>query len=211
MKQLKCLLFVTLLITISLNSKGGTIFFPERTYPFNPQNDTVKHFVGELFGGGVIFYVDKTNKHGLICSMSDIRDPESSSLFKQQDLKLLKGRSDSTVLMYQVFAVDNPDRAITLCNSYTNSNYGTGQFSNWYLPTSEELKIMYNAKDDVNKTLEKCEKSIVDPLIKIYWSSSNIHNDLINNNWLLDFESGSLVSTNRPVQGRYFVRAIRAY
>ena len=30
------------------------------------------HYAGELYGGGVVFYVDNTKHHGLICSMIDI-------------------------------------------------------------------------------------------------------------------------------------------
>ncbi|MCX6328187.1 MAG: hypothetical protein NTZ85_01550 [Bacteroidia bacterium] len=171
-------------------------------------NDTIKHYVGEQFGGGIIFYVDNTNKHGLICSLSDIYDPVASSFYGKQDPTSLKGRKDSLQLINQILSISNPEKAAELCNNYLNSNYGTGQYSNWYLPTIEELEMLYRAKDLVNKSLAKYNKKVVDYLDKVYWSSSRMNDDLRGTNWLLDLESGGLITTNLPI---VFVRAIRAF
>ena len=37
------------------------------------------HYVGELYGGGVVFWVDQTGQHGLICSMIDLSDSQAWS------------------------------------------------------------------------------------------------------------------------------------
>ena len=30
------------------------------------------HYIGEIFGGGIVFYVEENGKHGLIASASDV-------------------------------------------------------------------------------------------------------------------------------------------
>jgi hypothetical protein len=168
--------------------------------PFVTKDTT--HYVGELFGGGVIFYVDTSKKHGLICSMSDIRDPLRSPRNRPSP-NAQKDRSDI------ITKGQNAERAHEVCETYTNSNYGTGQFSDWYLPAIEELRILYRVKNTINESLEKYDPKIVDYLDKIYWSSSVVKADLIPSNQLMDFENGTLIITmNRPMT---FVRAIRKF
>ena len=132
MKQIKLLQIVTFLLIMT--SKGMATSFSSNIKLYNSENDTITHYVGEQFGGGVVFFVDKSGIHGLICSMSDIRDPDSYRLYNKQDPRPLKGRSDSAIIINQVFAISNRERAQELCENYKNSNYGTGVFSDWYLP-----------------------------------------------------------------------------
>src|ERR1035437_4545432 len=170
--------------------------------------DTI-HRVGELFGGGVIFFVDSTGHHGLICSLSDIVDPKSFQQFSRQDPTKLKGRKDSADLINQVFAVHKVEHAEELCNNYNNSNYGKGVFSDWHLPTLEQLEILFLVKNEVNKALEDFNKAITDPLNKKYWSSSKNYDDLmIGSNWIFDFDIGERGVTNLP---SVFVRAVRDF
>lgn len=191
------------------HSESSTVIVVEPTLI----NDAIHH-VGDLYGGGVIFFVDKTGQHGLICSMSEIRDPKSLELFRRQDPRPLTGRKDSAFIINQVFAVDNPDHAKELCDYYSNSNYGTGVFSDWHLPTLDELKTMYKVKDELNKVLENYNKALIDPLAKCYWSSTIANSEDLGDNWQFDFSEGSpvlWVKTNRSIPGRYYVRAIRAF
>jgi len=170
------------------------------------------HHVGELFGGGIIFNVDRTRKHGLICSMSNISNPVSVQLFNKQDPRHLRGRPDSVMLINQVFAVNDPDQAKELCENYTNPNFSSGVFYDWYLPSQDELEILFRSKDVVNKTLKALNQRIMNPLDNIYWSSSKFYNEIQNgDNILIDFDGGSIVMTARPIPGRYFVRAIRSF
>jgi hypothetical protein len=207
MKLAQCIITFLIILSLTLDTKGLELASSRNRRTFYVQNDTVKHFMGELFGGGVIFFVDNSGQHGLICSMSDIRDAESIRLFRKQDPKPLTGRSDSAFIMNQVFAVDNPEYAKKLCENYSNSNLGTGVFSDWRLPTRNELEIMYGVKDELNRVLEF-------PLVKCYWSSTRINDEVLGDIWLFDFyygSSGAWVRTQRPVPGRIYVRAVRAF
>jgi hypothetical protein len=171
-------------------------------------NDTIHH-VGDLFGGGVVFFVDRTGQHGLICSLSDIVDLKSLQQFSKQDPTKLKGRKDSAVLINQVFAVRKIEHAEELCDNYTNSNHGTGEFSDWHLPTLDQLEILFLVKNEVNKALKDFNKTKTDPLNKEYWSSSRNYDDLMmGSNWIFDFNNGSRGFTNLP---SVFVRAVRDF
>lgn len=211
MRQLKYFLSVSFILILTLAIKAETIFPMDINNPLRLENDTLFYFVGELFGGGVVFFVDGSKQHGLICSLSDIRNAKSIELYKKQDPKFLKDRPDSSVLMNQVFAVSNPDRANELCDNYTNSDHGTGHFSDWHLPSIDDLKILYSVRNVVNKSLSKYSTKIYDNLDKMYWSSSKITDETQGTNWLFNFDGGYLVSTFRPVPGTTFVRAIRSF
>lgn len=202
------------ILSLTVIAKGHERASSRNLNTFCLQNDTVKHFVGELYGGGIIFFIDNSGQHGLICSISDIRDAESIRLYRKQDPKPLTGRSDSAFLINQVYSVDNPLEADKLCNNYTNSNYGTGIFSDWRLPTSDELEILCIVKDKINEVLENYNRDIIDPLVKCYWSSTKTYDDVLGDIWLFDFYIGSLMawSSKTPsVPGRYYVRAVRIF
>ena len=218
MTNLNCKSYVLILALFSIRIFGlnaTALTSPEFspiTFIDKLSNDTI-HKVGELFGGGVIFFVDRTGHHGLICSLSDIKDLESIQKYKNQDPTRFKGRKDSAVLVNQVFAVDNPDHAEEMCKYYTNSNFGTGVFSDWYLPSRDELESIYRARDEVYKALKINNKTKFDPLDKIYWSSSKIYDEVLGTNWLMDFDGGSFLAYSRFRRSprMYFVRAIRAF
>jgi serine/threonine-protein kinase len=195
------------------STKIQSSFNLKKSLPFTCReimlNDTIQ-IVGDFFSGGIVFYVDKTGNHGLVCSLSNIIDSKSLELYNRHDPTKLKGREDSATLVNQVFAIDNPDSAEILCNNYTNLNFGAGVFSDWYLPNSDELEKLFRVKDIINKVLEKFDKNRVDLLDKIYWSSSKTNDERLGSNWLYDFNEGNLMTTYK-LPGRTFIRAIRSF
>lgn len=214
MKNLYCKSIAPLvLLSITILDLNAATFAPSKfssniVVERKLSNDTI-HKVGELFGGGVIYYVDRTGHHGLICSMSDIRDPKSLYLFPKQDPERLKGRKDSATLINQVLSVSKYEQADELCNNYTNSNYGTGVFKDWHLPTIDQLDILFKVRNIVNIALEGFNKTIIDPLDKMYWSSSKNYDDRIAvSNWMFDFKEGARGFSTLP---DVFVRAIRDF
>jgi hypothetical protein len=142
--------------------------------------------------------------------MSDIRDPVSSRLDLKQDPIPIKNDPDTKALMSKDYAVKNRDRAVDLCDSYSNSNYGTGIFSNWHLPTIDELKTLYNVKNEINKALEKFGNSVTDPLIKDYWSSSKMHSEIMDSYYQFNFEDGTIIISPN-LKGKTYVRAVRTF
>lgn len=210
---LKIIAFILTSISTQIQNSLNLTSNPDEFSPFAskgyPLYDTIQK-VGDTFGGGVVYYVDNTGRHGLICSLSDIIDPQSLELYKREDPGKSHNMKITAISINQGSAVDNPDRAEVLCNNYTNSNSGTGVFSDWYLPDRDELERLFKVKETINKVLEKYDKNRVDLLNKIYWSSSKTNDERFGKNWLFDFKEGNLITTS-GFPGRNFVRAIRAF
>ena len=89
------------------------------------------------------------------------------------------------------------DGAKTWC-----SNYGSG----WYLPSLDELKVIYNNKDRINFLLSKLGCTT---LTDFYWSSNY---DIYNSEFasIFNFSSGGSQGSIRKV-GAYPVRAVLAF
>jgi len=176
--------------------------------------DERRHRVGDRHGGGVVFHVDETGRQGLICSMVDIGGEGQrwgNVWRKEQDGfdaigELAKSETDgkaNTALITQRGHDDIP----RLCAEYVNADNGTGSHDDWYLPSIEELKLLYRAKTPVNAALEGDGNPASTPIQdKYYWSST---------------EQGAgaasaytffLGTTSRPHKSYYYwVRAIRSF
>lgn len=171
-----------------------------------------KHFVGQLFGGGVVFYVSSNGQHGLICSMIDLSKeiswaPKSfqSSLIGSAVQSEWDGKGNTNSLILQ-FGSDN-SYAAGLCESYINADYGTGTFSDWYLPASDELNKMYQARYEISKALETDGIIETTTLAKnFYWSSTEYNNV---GAWYFSFYEGIAEVYNK--KDAYYVRAVRAF
>jgi hypothetical protein len=87
---------------MTLDTRGVTTGFSTEIKAYNSRYDSIKHYVGELFGGGVVFSVDESKQHGLICSMSDIRDPVSSRFDLKQDPIPIKNDADTKALRARI-------------------------------------------------------------------------------------------------------------
>jgi hypothetical protein len=174
---------------------------------------TIYH-VGDLFGGGIIFFVDKSGNHGLICSMSDINKHLPVEIREQ--ISMASGENNNQAarkeMELKMIAEDNSQNAKIACEGYTNSNYGTGIFSDWYLPTIDNLELLYKVKDVINKLLGGCDQKTADLLTKTYWSDSKFYDELFGyQDWAFDFTNGSRASSRRPPPNLFGIRAIRSF
>jgi len=166
------------------------------------------HSIGELFEGGIIFHLWRDTlgvEHGLIAEM---RDLDSNISFSNENLTFpnssIDGLANCNVVMTNSA---NAGTATELC---LNSN--NGQKSDWYLPSINELTMLYKSAYQVNlnswiygaQALGKdgfYYSSTVDPT-----NSSNVYG--------FDMVSGRIVSIPRqysPGPAKVFVRAIRRF
>ncbi|RNL54507.1 hypothetical protein [Pedobacter jejuensis] len=95
--------------------------------------------VGELYGGGMIFYVDATGKHGLIVAPSD----QSSSAIWGCEGTDIPGTSEQGI----GFGLSNTQAIVNGCKNNATAaaicyNLVLNGFDDWYLPTVEEIKAM---------------------------------------------------------------------
>jgi hypothetical protein len=108
----------------------------------------------------------------------------------------------------------NWDDAMSLFNSYTNSDTGTGVYNDWYLPSKDELQLMYanlqrfgcstNTPSATDSDL--CATRKGNFLTTWYWSSTELTS---NHAWYLNFNVGNQSGNGK--NGTYNVRAVRAF
>jgi hypothetical protein len=167
------------------------------------------HYVGEYYGGGIVFYVDHTGNHGLICSVTDL---SSATTWSDQPTALIgtaaqsdwNGESNSSAMILQSLSASAAD----LCDVYVNPNYGTGAFSDWYLPAIDQLNLLYHAKYHINKIMDSDGNGATVPIEKaIYWSSTE--NSAISA-WAIDFTIGTIIGNDKLCTPSH-VRAVRNF
>jgi hypothetical protein len=131
--------------------------------------------VGELREGGIVFWVDPAdNTHGKVCALED-------------------APTESDWLGAMIYS-----------DSYTNLDTGTGVYSNWYLPSKDELNQMYTNKATINTTASAIVGSNFSN--NYYWSSTEVGNS---DAWRQSFGYGY---QNVDLKfSRYDVRAVRAF
>ncbi len=165
------------------------------------------HYVGQYYGGGIVFYVDQSGNHGLICSMIDISTScawsDVTTLIGPEAQSTWDGKSNSTAMISQQTSTS----ASQLCKDYTNSDYSTGQYSDWYLPAIDQLLKLYNSIYEVNKALDSDGNPATTAIVKTnYWSSSEY---ISLDAFFFIFFTGNPGDTYKGTT--YYVRAIRDF
>jgi hypothetical protein len=163
------------------------------------------HYIGEAFGGGVIFHLWKDAQgveHGLIVDKTDLSTGQAWSNIDQTLIGATAqsswdGLSNSNAIVGQA---GHTNSAAALCLNSTN-----GGQSDWYLPSIQELNMLWNNYYTVARSLTQISGAT--QLEKFfYWSSTELGNYKA---WYFDFYSGSASSGNKD--STYYVRAVRAF
>lgn len=181
----------------NIDWSAGTYFIKTETDPSGSTNYTIigtsqllsvpyalfakragEHYVGQLYGGGVVFWVDQTGQHGLVCSMIDLSTSQEWSniytLIGETAQSNWDGLSNSSAIVSQS---GHTNSAAKLCLDYTNADYGTGIFSDWYLPAIDQLHLLSNVVYQVEKTLDSdgnVATTVFGRQDQSYWSSSEV-------------------------------------
>jgi hypothetical protein len=168
---------------------------------------TSARYVGELYGGGVVFWVDHTGQHGLIVSMVDLSTSQQWSNVTNTLIGTTNdwdGAANTSAIIEQS---GHTSSAAQLCTDYTNDDYGTGIFSDWYLPSVAELNHVWNNFYEVQKALTNDGNPATTPLVRTgYWSSSERDAYYV---WGFNFYAG--YTTNYYKYVSHYVRAVRAF
>ena len=174
--------------------------------------DNNKHYIGELFGGGIVYYVYDNGLHGLIASLDDIDDGNGMAWSGNTSTSIgITAQSfyDGAANTLAIVAQDNTEnKAATSCDSYSNDG-----FDDWYLPSNWELNLLHNSAyvisnilaNDSNEATNPLHPENVFPTFGRYWSSTEDINSFA---WYYDF-GGSSISDNKSTTMR--VRAIRSF
>jgi hypothetical protein len=163
--------------------------------------NTSQHYIGESYGGGIVFYVYDNGQHGLIAATSD----QSSAIQWYNGTNKFTGTSGdgvgagsmNTAIIVATQLADNPTGtfAAKICADYSVTVNGIN-YGDWYLPSKYELNLLY---------LQKTTLRILST--DYYWSSSENNSTSA---WLQFFSDGSQYTTIKST-ANYSVRAIRAF
>jgi hypothetical protein len=163
-------------------------------------NGSFNHYVGELFGGGIVVSVWKENgvEHGLIASLTDVSaSAQWSSITGTLIGATAQSPIDGQANTNAIIAQGDVSGAAYLCDIYTS-----GGFSDWYLPAAWELNQCYNAAFVINTILGATNGFQFD----FYWSSTEY---VSTNAWNQVFYNGY---TNGYIKSSYHrVRAVRRF
>ena len=180
------------------------------------EKGTYRHYIGEAFGGGVIFHLWKDSagtEHGLIVDIKDLSKAHVWSNVKKVAVGKTAqsewdGMSNSKAIVSQP---GHTQSAAALClNSLNGGN------KDWYLPALEEMEVLYQNLFQVNRTLRSISgASEVARWTKSsrgwnsiqYWCSTEYDRYLA---WPYILNCGAVYS-NYVKGNKYYVRAIRAF
>lgn len=149
--------------------------------------------IGEAFGGGIIFYLDSTGKHGLIAAKKD----QSTGIKWYNKKYIVTGATASAI---------GTGKSNT--NKIINKQGNTGKyaaklcadlvlngFSDWYLPSKQELNQLYKQRSKVPGLAATN-----------YWSSTEAN---ANNAYDQEFGGGFKFADDKSFT--IHVRAIRSF
>jgi len=174
--------------------------------PAVPEPKNTTHEIGEVFGGGVVFHVWKDStgiQHGLVVDKVDLSTGKEWSnianvLVGTEAQNASDGLKNSKAITQQS---GHTNSAASLCLNSTNS----GQ-NDWFLPSIEELKLLWNNRVKVNESLSAISGASILPATANYWSSTEY---VANNAWYLFYSIGKADYDEKSFLN--YVRAIRKF
>ncbi len=153
---------------------------------------------GDYAHGGIVFFVDESGEHGLVCDTTDIHD---GIAWYNGIHRVTNATGDgigvgamNTMLAITMQTNDNTtgEFAALLCAELVRGGYG-----DWYLPSKEELNLMYT----------NLHLAGLGGFGEFYWSSTEDSSAIA---WTQNFTNG-----NQSLDGKFNVisrvRAVRAF
>lgn len=171
---------------------------------------TKTYSVGDFAHGGIVFWVDETGQHGLVCAKADQSDGVRwyAGTFGNTQAKgdgPYAGKANTSIIISAQVAIgdDGNTYAARICNELQITENGI-TYGDWYLPSKEELNLMYQNRAKINATAASNGGSGFTN--GKYWSSTEIYN---NDAWDQSFAFGSQFTNRKNDSNR--VRAVRAF
>jgi hypothetical protein len=158
------------------------------------------HFIGDSYGGGIVFYVYDNGQHGLIAATADqstgIQWYNGTFRYTGTTGDGLYAGAMNTAMIVATQMADNQtgNFAAKVCAEYSVTDGGI-TYGDWYLPSKHELNLLY------------LQKTVVGGFANdFYWSSTEVDDFFA---WELYFGDGTQYPPNKI--GAYYVRAVRAF
>ncbi|MFO7933180.1 MAG: DUF1566 domain-containing protein [Bacteroidales bacterium] len=180
--------------------------------PGNVSTGMTTYKVGDFAQGGIVFWVDESDQHGLVCAKEDQDDGSGIRWYAGTYGNThaygngpFSGEMNTAIIIAAYLAIgdDEDIYAARLCADMKITKGGK-TYGDWYLPSKEELRLMYENKSTIDNTaLENGGSTFAST---IYWSSTQ---DGFGGAWGQSFNNGAQVSYESGWTLK--VRAIRAF
>ncbi|SDY68128.1 hypothetical protein [Hymenobacter psychrophilus] len=143
------------------------------------------HQIGDLYGGGIIFSLWRDQKgvqHGLIASLKDV-GIRTWATPQIQTLRAAESHVDGAANTKAIIAQAGANSAAGVAAAYAG-----GMVRDWYLPSSLELRLLYDQSVAINAILERDNDPLTTGLMyEAYWSSTIAEDEIT---------SGGRIETN---------------
>ena len=166
--------------------------------------------VGDFAQGGIVFWVDETGQHGLVAAKEDQSTGVRwyAGTYGNTQAKgdgPFSGEANTSIIIAAQVAIgdDGSTYAARICNELQVTEGGK-TYGDWYLPSKEELNLMYQNKATIDATAGVNGGSGF--ASAFYWSSSESNS---NSAWLQYFDGGFQRDYGKNLT--YYVRAVRAF
>jgi serine/threonine protein kinase len=179
-------------------NEAGTAYGEEKSFVTKQKEQTTtKLKIGDTYAGGIIFYIDGTGQHGLVCAAYDQSSGAEWGCNKNAiygtSTTFGSGQSNTNKI---INSCSESSIAAKICNDLVFNGY-----SDWFLPSKDELYFMY-------KNLK--QNGMGDFAGASYWSSSEYAGHETYFVWLQSFINGDQLLCFEKDDSRY-IRAIRAF
>jgi hypothetical protein len=189
-----------------VNPVAGLTIYNTSVNAFQCYNGTkwysTVHFIGESYGGGIVFYVYDAGQHGLIAATADqstgIRwygGTNTNTLARADGVGA--GFKNTVLIIANQAPIDGNPFAATVCNEYSVTVDGV-TYGDWYLPSKFELNLLYLQKNVVGGFANDVYDSSTEKDIGTIWNQ-------------LFLTGGQNVGSNVFKDFPNHVRAVRAF
>lgn len=160
----------------------------------NDGTDATTYSVGDFAQGGIVFWVDETGQHGLVCAKEDQNNGSAIRWYagtygvtRATGDGPYAGESNTSIIIAAQVALgdDGNNYAAQICNNLQITEGGK-TYGDWYLPSREELALMYQYKATIDASATANGGAVF--ASASYWSSTEDYNSFA---WLQYFDSGS--------------------
>ncbi|PKP02750.1 MAG: hypothetical protein CVU11_10785 [Bacteroidetes bacterium HGW-Bacteroidetes-6] len=169
--------------------------------------------VGDFVFGGIVFWVDESGQHGLICTKSDQSTSIrwSAGTYGTTNAKgdgVYAGRMNTAIIISAQVAIgdDGASNASKTCNNLQITESGV-TYGDWYLPSKYELNLMFLNKTIIDSTATLKGGSAFATALYITSTESSASEV-----WFQSFNTGAqTVYSKDNIFGNYHMRAVRAF
>lgn len=177
---------------------------------FVTKGQIITYEVGDFAQGGVVFWIDETGQHGLVCAKEDQSTgvrwfAGTFGVTRATGNGPFSGELNTSIIISSQVSIgdDGNDYAAQICNDLQITEGGK-TYGDLYLPPKEELNMMYQNKATIDATATANGGSAFAD--DYYWSSTEFFS---NNSWFQSLSTGFQCDAMKHLSCR--VRAVRAF